>query len=140
MAHGQHGAPASQRRGRSSCRTRWSDIIAPNRRQNKPVRSIRLSPAWIGPGAHLSGCTGRLGAQSAAARRYHRADVKLRTLGFDDSNAITRALQLLSLLQFGADRPTMPPHLQARLRDPATSVEYKLEALEQAFIFAPERP
>lgn len=65
---------------------------------------------------------------------------ELRTLGFDDSNAIARALQLLFLLQFGADRPTMPPHLLARLRDPATSVEYKLEALEQVFLFAPERP
>lgn len=65
---------------------------------------------------------------------------QLRTLGFDDSNAIARALQLLFLLQFGADRPTMPPHLLARLRDPATSVEYKLEALEQVFLFAPERP
>lgn len=60
---------------------------------------------------------------------------ELRKLGFENSGDITRALHILFLLQYGKGQPHMPAHLAARFRSPSTSVEKKLEALEQVFIF-----
>lgn len=65
---------------------------------------------------------------------------ELRKLGFDNSGDITRALRMLFLLQYGNGQPRMPAHLATRFRSPSTSVEKKLEALEQVFIFGAGPP
>lgn len=60
---------------------------------------------------------------------------QLRAIGFEYTGGIERALSLLFPLQHGARPRRLPDDLARAFKDPSTSIEKKLEALEQVFIF-----
>ena len=60
---------------------------------------------------------------------------QLRSISFEYTGDISRALLMLFLLKYGTNQPGMPKDLVIKFRDPTTSIEKKLEALEQIFIF-----
>jgi len=60
---------------------------------------------------------------------------RLQSVGFRDSSDIAQAIALILKFQFLPGKPAMPASLAAELRSPSVSVEKKIEALEQLFLF-----
>jgi hypothetical protein len=60
---------------------------------------------------------------------------KLQAVGFECTGDIAHAIELILAFQLRPGKPAMPATLSAQLRDPHVSVEKKIEALEQLFLF-----
>lgn len=60
---------------------------------------------------------------------------KLKTLGFGCAGDMAQAIQLIFAFHLKPGRPAMPASLTAQLRSRHVSVEKKIEALEQLFLF-----
>jgi hypothetical protein len=61
---------------------------------------------------------------------------RLRSLGFACDGDIAHAISLIVAFQYRPGKPAMPAAVAEQLRSPHVSVEKKIEALEQLFLFA----
>lgn len=65
---------------------------------------------------------------------------QLRQIGFERMGDLRRALHMLFVLKHGVRRRVVPPHIAMQFRDPGASVQTRIEALEQVFIFGHAAP
>lgn len=76
------------------------------------------------------------GMDDSALHAYVAKTVgQLRSIGFEYTGDITRALHMLFLIKYGKNQPSLTEDVVVRFKDPSTSIEHRLDVLEQVFIF-----